>query len=365
MNYAYVPPTGDAEYDKAARMIEALRPDTTVLSSPANLADFLQTTDGLSISFPADDLLLHAHGDSEGELFISVDSNTAPTTYEDLQRVNKSKQINIPPHVLKPTTKFRMVSCLIGTDSCLPYLRLLMQALGNPQRVSAPRFIHTYVSLDGKNVFEFMKYVFRLMSKTLPSRDEIVKKFKAAGNSSDPQFRYIDGSKIPDANWEQWVPAASAVNSRTYKTDFPVTLAGPLLPTTFEAEWKLSTDWYTSDPVIFLGSKPPPSESEALAQLADALGGGNLDSSHPFPVYKRYHHDSLSEFIASWMWRANGANGKFTIVTYVGSRSRYEIWVPITKPGTNELIYNYFPESGAPTINFDESNQPFKLFGVV
>src|SRR4051812_28340725 len=133
MDYSYVPPTGDANYDQAARTAEGARPSTTVLSSPASLADFLQATDSLSIPFPADDLRVLAHGDSEGEMFFSVDSNTAPTTYEDLERVNTSKKINIPPHVLKPTTNVRMASCLIGTDSCLPLLKLFKQALGNPR----------------------------------------------------------------------------------------------------------------------------------------------------------------------------------------------------------------------------------------
>ena len=50
---------------------------------------------------------------------------------------------------------------------------------------------------------------------------------------------------------------------------------------------------------------------------------------------------------------------------YVGSRYRYRLEVPITKPGTNDLIYNFYPDSGTPIVNFSETNDPFKLFGLV
>ena len=52
-------------------------------------------------------------------------------------------------------------------------------------------------------------------------------------------------------------------------------------------------------------------------------------------------------------------------IQFVGTRYRYELHVPVLKPGTNELIYNFYPNPGTPIINFTESNQPYKLFGVV
>jgi hypothetical protein len=35
---------------------------------------------------------------------------------------------------------------------------------------------------------------------------------------------------------------------------------------------------------------------------------------------------------------------------YVGSRYKYRLEVPMTKPGTMELIFNFYPDSGSPTI---------------
>jgi hypothetical protein len=362
-DYSYVPPTGDQTHDQAAQTAEDARGNTKVITSPGSLADFLQLIDHTSIFFPANDLRVSAHGDSEGEMFFSVDSNTPPTTYEDLERVNTNKKINIPPHVLKPTTNFRMASCLIGTDTCLPMLKLFKQALGNPKSVSAPRYIDAYMIIGGKDVYHFMEYCFALVSKTLPARADIVKNFKAAGNSSDPAFRFVDGSKVPDQNWDTWVPPASAVSSRSFKLPFPVIIGSSLQ--ILEAEWHIYDDQYVSDPVIFLGSNPPKNEAEALQKLQDVLSGGNLDPNHKFPVYKRHHHDTLTEFIAALVWRANGNNGNFSAVTYVGTQWRYQLEIPVTKPGTMELIYNFYPDGGTPVINFDESNNPYKMYGVV
>ena len=362
-DYSYVPPTGDQSYDQAAQTAENVRGNTTVITSPASLADFLQLIDPTSVAFPANDLRVLAHGDSEGEMFFSVDANTPPTTYEDLERVNTSKKINIPPHVLKPTTNFRMASCLIGTDSCLPMLKLFKQALGNPKSLSAPRYINSYRIFGGKDVYHFMSYCFALVSKTLPARADIVKNFKAAGNSSNPAFQFVDGSKIPDQNWDTWVPPAAAVNSTSFTFPFPVFIGSAAQ--IFDAEWKIYTDQYVSDPVIFVGSNPPKNETEALQKLQDVLSGGNLDPNHKFPVFKRHHHDTLSEFLAGLIWRANGRNGNFSAVTYVGTQVCYQLEIPVTIPGTLELIFNYFPDSGTPIINFDERNTPYKMYGVV
>ena len=88
-------------------------------------------------------------------------------------------------------------------------------------------------------------------------------------------------------------------------------------------------------------------------------------TTHDYPVYKRYGFNSLQDFTNGFKWTVKdnpGTTKKYSL-TFSGSRYRYRLEVPITKPGTNELIYNYYPDSGSPTINFDETNDPFHLFG--
>jgi hypothetical protein len=89
--------------------------------------------------------------------------------------------------------------------------------------------------------------------------------------------------------------------------------------------------------------------------------------SHPYPVFKRYGHKKLTDFTNGFKWKMTDSPGKTKqySLQYVGSRYRYRLEVPITKPGTNELIYNFYPDSGASTINFSETNDPFNFFGRV
>jgi hypothetical protein len=63
-----------------------------------------------------------------------------------------------------------------------------------------------------------------------------------------------------------------------------------------------------------------------------------------------------------WHWRVSSVGTNQP--RYIGARYRHEMWIPVTVPGTDPLIYNYYPQSGAPTIHFTESNTPYKLFGI-
>lgn len=86
-----------------------------------------------------------------------------------------------------------------------------------------------------------------------------------------------------------------------------------------------------------------------------------------YPVYKHYGYTSLEDFTKGFNWKANyqpGTTKKYSL-QYVGARYRYRLEVPITKPGTNQLIYNFYPDSGTPMVNFSETNDPFNMFGSV
>ena len=88
--------------------------------------------------------------------------------------------------------------------------------------------------------------------------------------------------------------------------------------------------------------------------------------THPCSVPKRYLLSSLDDFIKGWNWKSTSVDGKTNFpVQFTGTRYRYELWIPVTKPGTNELIYNFYPDSGSPIIHFNETNNPFPMFGVV
>ena len=90
----------------------------------------------------------------------------------------------------------------------------------------------------------------------------------------------------------------------------------------------------------------------------------NFKSTHLYPVYTRYHFQKLADFVNGITWKPTVLPGN--VLQFVGKRYRYELHIPVLKPGTpDELIYNFYPVSGTPAINFNESNTPYKLFGVV
>ena len=84
--------------------------------------------------------------------------------------------------------------------------------------------------------------------------------------------------------------------------------------------------------------------------------------SHPYSVPKRHGFKNLQDFIRGWIWTINLLPGNK--VKFIGRRYVYGLEIPITKPGTDEWIYNYYRTGQAPIINFSDSNQPHRLFGI-
>src|SRR5262249_29761190 len=136
--------------------------------------------------------------------------------------------IKIPPAVMTPDTNFRLTSCLLGSDDCRPFLQLLREALGHPNSVSAPKFLHDFASSDGQQnqFWESMVYDFWIVGddngrKPLATRDAVVNKFAASA------FTFFDGTAVPSALWGQWVPAEANLSLNTtsvaqFTFDFPL-----------------------------------------------------------------------------------------------------------------------------------------------
>jgi len=372
MDYAFVPGFGIPELD-LVRAVQSLRPNTLVVtdqtlvrvSSFVNGLDLLIGIGGLD---PAGNLIAGSHGTGEGELYLSMDAtHPAPTIYETLEAVKASGSIEVPPDLGASNPSFRLVGCLIGSDESLPFLRLMKQALKRVNVVSGPRFVHSYQSApDGSYAFEYMQYAHRVTSKDpLTTRDAIVGKFGDANLHQD-----LDGSAVPDDRWEVWVPPKSALNlssstSQRLSFDFLVKISPPAggnsVLFTRLASWHAIVDQYAFD--VELTGQMPATEAGQLALVPQALGQEpDFQDNHPYPVFRRHHFSTRQAFIDGFRWKPTVQKN---VVTFVGTRYRYELHVPVLKPGTNELIYNFYPKTGTPIINFTERNQPFKLFGVV
>jgi hypothetical protein len=410
LNYAWVAPDvpGEQSLDEL-RNILRLRPNTTLVTDStqdaqaplATLHDFVVGQQKLFQKHPTvDDLVVGSHSEDEGILLLSVDSAhpKPPTTYEVLEDADKNNTIRWKASLGTANTSCRLEGCEIGSDESLPLLTKLKQALGPVKNVSAPRFIHAQRSFSttvtATNVttplatFEYMLEVFRIISKTplkdpkgdrRKTRQMVLKAFK------DKKFtRLLDGAKIPDQNWDDWVPAASVLDvaptpgkeselglRKAFKNKI-VPAAGPV--TEFEdqeREWLASADEFTL-PLKVQGTIPA-SEAEQIKLLLKFVAPdpgvtlpGPFKDDHPYPIFKRFHYASRKEFFDGLTWKPTVDRSNNTL-QFSGVRYRYELRMPVVKPGTtDELIYNYYPANGsAPTINFDATNQTYQIFGVV
>ena len=372
MDYAFVPGFGIKELD-LVRAVQALRPNTRVLVDPTavTVSTFVLSLDvlvGLAAIDPAGNLIAGSHGTGEGELYLAMDkSHPSPTIYETLEAVKTSGTIEVLADLGASNPNFRLVGCLIGSDESLPFLRLLKQALKRVNAVSAPRFVHTYQSApDGSYAFEYMQYAHRITSlRQLTTRDLVLGAFGNVVLHQD-----LDGSEVPAESWDKWIPPAAALNLKSDKSqqvsfDFPVKISpaagGQSVLFRNLATFHAIVDHYSFEVEL---SPLPTGDAALLALVPQALAQEpDFQDNHPYPVFRRHHFKTRQAFIDGFKWKPTVMSSN--TVTFTGTRYRYELHIPIMKPGTDELIYNFYPTTGTPIINFTESNQPFKLFGVV
>jgi hypothetical protein len=375
MDFAFAPGTGDPAITFLQTFYSS-QPNVLFFGAAglATVADFLGAAEAVTIIEPApDNLLIGCHGDDQGRLAIALDStNSSPTTYESLKKAQAANSIVIPPDVMTPSLKVRLASCQIGSDETLPVLTLLKQVMGNPKNIIAPRFIHAFAILPTGDAVESMLYTYRVLSKTaLKTHDAVVGSF---GNLTAPQ---VDGTPTPPENWALWVPKAALLNlnpSPNSGQQFPFDVLVNLVPppiaslTSLNKDMGMWTAWCDGLPTINVTiTGPIPTDlATQIAALKKALTE-NLDQfkdTNPFPAYKRIGYQTIDDMLAGFTWKITPSGNT---LSYVGTRFRYELWVPVIKPGSNsELIFNYYPTGGGAAVtHFDDSNTPYKMFGIV
>ncbi len=379
MDYAFIPGAGQ-EFDRL-RTLVGRRANTTLISGPGvtTINDFLAHLKTNSLK--GGDLIIGSHGTDEGQLQIAMDKQILAhpdpkfgpiTTYENLQQHHT---ITIPSSVQSPDTSVRLFGCLLGSDETLPFLTLLKQGFAVSKNVSAARFLHTLHTDNGTDFIELMRYQFRIFSRdNFQSRKALVDAF-----AGDPTLLTLDTKRIPRTSWEAWMPigvrlapALTPATTDTIPFDFRVQISDGAGGTKIVYD-QMGTcvsvlEQYT-ETGRFVGTLP--TDQAALQALVNqainadpAFVSSDPQHPHPYPIFKRYHFAKIQDFAPGWHWTT--VKGAGDIVTFLGTRYRYELRIPVTKPGTvNDLIYNDYPSSGSPTINFSEANTQFKMFGVV
>lgn len=330
----------------AARGVTAVRPLITHLDTTA------------SISKPIGDLLLGAHANDEGQLFMSVlPGQSGPTLFETLESTlsDPKKSIAIPDALIgfktggPITHAVHIKGCNIGNAQ--PFLLKVKEAFGGHLKVTAPKFFHGATPAPAEGVFEYMGYQFAIRrAKPFPSRATALSEFDAA------QFQLIDGSTVPTADWKIVIPA----NPNVLRQEIQVPSK---LGVSVGKRTTINTSrQYRATPITFgpwtitypPGAPVPTKKPDQLLDLETSLGAHPLfQANHPFPQFTREGFANVVEFVSGYDWTCS-PRGR-TLVC-IGSRRLYIVLLVVTDPATTptngffgdgNLIFNFYPNAGS------------------
>ncbi|HEU4688439.1 MAG TPA: hypothetical protein VFS23_08770 [Vicinamibacterales bacterium] len=176
------------------------------------------------------------------------------------------------------------------------------------------------------------------------------------------KFTRLGGTQVADADIERWVPRTLKLEPGLATDRVPISVPVAVVPRTGDlsaidnigAQCRSERGMHTYAP----GAAPVPKDTTELKKVLKQLP--LFESAHPYPLYQRYHYKTFDEFFDGQTWVLNRSK------QWVGTHFVYTLVIPVTKPApapANELIFNFYPPTGDPTMNFREDNT--QLFGRV
>lgn len=358
-------------------MVSRRVPKTT-MRTVSTVREFIKgLNDDLAIH-PVGDLLVGAHANSEGQLFILMYPNqvdiagrpTSRTEFENLEQTMEAsaagllRRIRIDDHTIDfttppPTHFLHFKGCNLGR--ALPFLTKLKEALGNHVNVTAPKHFQGALRATRKGnngSFEYMCYEFQVQTPAvaLPkggfqgfaTRTALIDAFDAAGH------QYLSGA-VPKADWnKKWVPKDIS-KTQTFYMAMPLggTVAGfkelTLRPDKKTGQGGARQFRVQEIPAKWQFVAPAAATTYAarVAALKTAIGqDARFNTNHVWPMYTRSGFATLDDFMDGHLWSFGDRNaGPLAI----GRRFEYTVVLPITdtsgpKP---KLFFNFFPGTGA------------------
>lgn len=348
MDYAFAP--GGTAQDRRVRELFGRRANTTVvfrrrLRTMRGFVNHIDTEP--SITFPIDDVLVGAHANSEGQLFMPMfPGQRGPTQFETLQEAidDAAKSVALSDASIgytagDPVThSVHFKGCNLG--KALPFIAKFKEALGEHVNVTAPRHFHGVTPSRPHGSFEYMAYEFSIrQDRDFASRADLLDAFDAAG------FTYIDGTAVPTADWGPLVPRRIG---RTVRLQERATLGAAIgrlttifVPRQFRVD-RLPFTWT----ITFPRPSDVPAPAGRQAAFEDSLRNDDKDrfsDLHEFPMYERLGYATFDDFIDGYRWRHTKSGRR--LVTR-GTRTEYTIVVVIKDRTTGHLIFNFHPRSG-------------------
>lgn len=344
---AFVP--GTTEFEETMRGLMRHRPRTALFDHALvdHLRGFVAALGRSdSVTHPIRDLIIGSHANREGRFFIKPDLlEPDDITYEVLEEAVRNRRFTVAGEHLEPrpfgddgaplAPRILIRGCRIGNAPA--YLRKLKEAFGHRYAVVAPKHFHVVARhLRPAGFVEYLAYGFTL-SRPRPFRTRAlaVAAFAGAG------FTRIDGAPVPSGRWGEWLPASITRNARSrVAVRSPVT-GGEFSPI---AEFQVSDRPFLVHDGSFDLERDPGTETERKRALKEAMLARHerYRDTHPFPMYVRYGHASLDEFLDSWTWRFR-YDRRRRVMHFNGNRIEYTVIRPVVDPATNELYLNFYP----------------------
>jgi hypothetical protein len=356
MDFGFAP-DGDAHIGNLRLMFQR-RASTTLINAKGvnTVRQFITHLDGNSkITKPVDDLLIGAHANNEGQLFIPMfPGQKGPTEYETLEESLKDakKSIKIPDALIGFTTGSQIThfvhikGCNLG--QAMPFVTKLKEALGGNVMLTVPKLFHGATPAPKEGVFEYIGYQFSLKRTTkFPDRKTAIAEWDNAG------FTMIDGNPVTTDDWEAIVPKDPNVD---FRSDINSKLGA-----TFGKRTTISTPWeHRVIPITFgpwkvpfpTAKDVPKDDSDRVSALESHLKTDKrFQDTHKFPQFKREGFDRVIEFVSGYDWTCRPEGN--TLKCF-GTRRLYMCAFAVTDPKTvpkgglirnGTLIFNFYPNA--------------------
>lgn len=380
MDYLFIP--GSTPAENLGKTYFSKRPGTTLITpSRGNLhvAGFLAKLGaGAPVTLPIGDLILTAHGNETGKYGIPLSRTiAAPADFEVLVTADSTNAIRIPVRLVTDpadgtvnTITLRLHGCNIGkAQPFVAKFQTAMTPTGGSLNLVAPLHFDELQEIRG-GCIEFLAHKFTLSEKQkfvtstgADDRPALLAAFDAAG------FTYLDGTKIPTASWDTWVPSSIHPPPSKWKQEFPMNV--DLSPdvngqTTIHVDRQYRFE--TPPPFTWSWAAPDPKDPQKrLDLLKSSLPQGTLNGLHMYdpaydwPIYARVGFTDIDDFVDNLNWKVTFSGGK---LHYSAQQFLYTVVLPITDPPVPPAnpalkLYNFFPKTaatGPAVMNLDESN---------
>lgn len=320
---------------------------------------------------PIGDVLLISHGNETGDMALKL-IGTGRTDYEELLRIQATQAdadaVKLPDELRQSSPgmpplprKIHIRGCLVGQDT--KYMNRLQDVLGNKVAVTAPLHLAGLQALlPGKRhvadppshgYLEFLMYEFEVRAKTaITDRALLVDAFKKA------RHKFIDRVQVPDALWDQWVPAKSFNAAASPITMPPLALNAVIESTDPTVKLpKLKVFWsdgafkhYTFPMTVKIAAATEPKAADHRALILTELRKSTSFSRADHPFQEQWRFASLEAMVDALSWTPTYSRRK-QMLTMVGIRHSYAAEIHLCdpavgakdKPDTWQLIYNFYP----------------------